>query len=78
MKFKELQTFMDDCHDKDIVIPNGMTVVLDDYEENVPDDYREQGAVEYNHQHSDGFSTRMEIRSAKKIERGFELIRNQQ
>lgn len=76
MKFETLQQFISCCQHNGVDIPEGLEVTIEDYENIVPEEHTEQGAIEYNHlSDCKQFSSRVQIISAKKVELGFDTIR---
>lgn len=71
MKLNSLKTFLDKLHEAKITPPSGMLVVINDFEEIVPDEVSHIGRCEYNHRVGNDIVT-VEITSNKILEIGFE------
>ena len=76
MKFKTLQHFITNCQNNGVEIPEGLEVTIEDYEDIVPEEHVQGGAIEYNQPSNDNqFSSRVQILSDKKVKLGFDTIR---
>lgn len=71
MKLERLKEFLDKLHEAKITPPSGMLVVIDDFEEVVPEEVSYIGRCEYNHRAENDIVT-VEITSNKILEAGFE------
>lgn len=71
MNLDTLKKFLDKCHESNITPPNGILIVIDDFEEAVPEEIAHIGQCEYNHRIGNDILT-VEITSKKILEIGFE------
>ena len=69
MKFERLKQFLDELNDSNIIPPSGMKIVIDDFEEAVPDHVIHIGQCEYNHRVGNNV-LQVEIMSKEMIEAG--------
>ena len=72
MKLDKVKTFLDQCHSAKIQVPNGLLIVIEDFEEVVPEEIQHIGQCEYNHRVGDDI-IQIEIVSKKILDEGFEL-----
>lgn len=71
MKFEQLKVFLDELNNNNMRPPSGMLVIIDDFEEAVPDHVIHIGQCEYNHRVGNNILT-VEIASKKMLDAGFE------